>query len=339
MEILRVAMIGFGGIGAVHKVAYDDLARAGSPIKLVAVCDKNPDCLKGSIKTNLGSVALGSFDGVEFFTDCDELLRNVEFDVADICLPTFLHKEYTVKLLRAGKHVLCEKPMALSLSDCREMADCAKECGRELAIGQCLRFDAAYLYLKDMIESGELGRLRRITMGALSYMPMWGGWFTDAKKSGGCIFDFHIHDVDIIRYLFGEPEAVSGRGSSSLCAYDTVHTSLFYRDYPVTAVADWTRTGISFCANCSINFEKATVTFDGTTLTVYPKDGGSAEVHTLADYSGYYGEIDYFCDVVSGRCENTKNPAASAALSVKLIDCIRESIDAKGRIVSFSAHD
>ena len=327
MEILRVAMIGFGGIGAVHKVAYDDLARAGSPIKLVAVCDKNPDCLKGSIKTNLGSVDLGSFDGVEFFTDCDELLKNVEFDVADICLPTFLHKDYTVKLLRAGKHVLCEKPMALSFSDCLEMADCAMECGRELAIGQCLRFDAAYLYLKDMIESGELGKLRRITMGALSYMPMWGGWFTDAKKSGGCIFDFHIHDVDILRFLLGEPISVSSTALSleGDSAPRYVNTRFFYDGVIAEAEASFDESNTAPYARWyRARFDKASIIYKGEAVVVYPDDG-EPYVAKVGAVDRTVGEISYLADVILNGKENTVNSGEIASGSIKLCELIAKS--------------
>ena len=338
--MLKVAIIGFGSISRAHRKAYLKLEQIGKA-RLTCACDIDPDAFEKNRKSNPTEEEKAFEERVRHYTDLDEMLAKEEIDFVDICVPSYLHSKLSIKLLERGYHVLCEKPMSLCYKDCQSMLDAAKKAEKQLMIGQCLRFYPAFDSIKAIMAENRYGKVLGAFFSRMGSFPThgWNNWFADPLSSGGALSDLHIHDVDIIRYLFGEPEAVSGRGSTSLCAYDTVHTSLFYRDYPVTAVADWTRTGISFCANCSINFEKATVTFDGTTLTVYPKDGGSAEVLTLADYSGYYGEIDYFCDVVSGRCENTKNPAASAALSVKLIDCIRESIDAKGRIVSFSAHD
>ena len=85
--------------------------------------------------------------------------------------------------------------------------------------------------------------------------------------------DMHIHDVDIIRYLFGEPDAVMCRATSSVCAYDTVHSSFIYGKTPITAIGDWTLLGVPFSAECRINFESATITFDTREVKVYPKDG------------------------------------------------------------------
>lgn len=330
MKILRVAMIGFGGIGAVHKVAYDELLASGAPIKLVAVCDKNPDCIKGSVKTNLGTVDLGSFDDIDFYSDCDELIKNAEFDVADICLPTFLHKEYTVKLLRAGKHVLCEKPMALSFSDCKEMSDCAKEMGLELAIGQCLRFDPAYLYLKSMIEGGELGKIRRITMGALSYMPAWGGWFSDAKKSGGCIFDFHIHDVDILRFLLGEPCAVSSVSYREGEAAKYINTRFFYDGVITEAEASFDESNTAPYARWyRVRFDKASVVYKGKEVMVYPDDGEPYEAK-VGSVDRTVGEISYLADVILKGNANTVNSGEVASGSIKLCELITKSAEQNG---------
>ena len=330
MKELKFAMIGFGGIGAVHKVAFDQLARYGAPIKLVAVCDKNPDSIKAGAKTNLGTVDVGSFEGIEFFTDCDELIEKVDFDVADICLPTFLHKEYTLKLLRAGKHVLCEKPMALSYEDCKEMVECAREAGRELAIGQCLRFDPAYLYLKGLIDSGELGGLRRITMGALSYMPAWGGWFSDTKKSGGCIFDFHIHDVDILRFLLGEPKAVSALSYIGENAPQYVNSRFIYDGIIAEAEASFDESNTTPYARWyRARFEKASVVYKGEEVMVYPDDG-EPYAATVGATDRTVGEICYLADVILSGSVNTVNSGEIAAGSIRLCELIRDSAAADG---------
>ena len=156
----------------------------------------------------------------------------------------------------------------------------------------------------------------------------------DPARSGGCITDLHVHDVDIVRYLFGEPEAVSCRATTSICKFDTVHTSFFYGNTPITAVGDWTLTGIPFHADCRIDFEGATVTLDGSkNLRVYPKDGSDSYQVPLEDISGQHGELAYFCDVIEGKIENTRNPASSAAMTIRLVERMRASADQNGALM------
>ena len=212
MKEIKVALIGFGGIAKSHKKGYDLLSKEQAGIKLVAICDVNPEQFKKlDSSINLGSEGTITLEDIHTYTDMETLLANEEFDMADICLPSYLHKEYTVRLLRAGKHVLCEKPMALNSEDCEEMIRVAKECDRQLMIGQCLRFEPSYLFLKECIDDGRFGKLKSLFMDRLSGQPMWGfeNWFSDTEKSGGCIMDMHIHDVDMARFLLGEPKAVS----------------------------------------------------------------------------------------------------------------------------------
>ena len=130
---------------------------------------------------------------------------------------------------------------------------------------------------------------------------------------------------------------MSCHASTSVCVHDTVHTTFFYGDgTPITAVGDWSLSGISFRANCRLNFEKATVTFDGKNVTVYPKDGTEAYGVALARISGHEGEIAYFCDVIEGVRKNDRNPASSAARTIELIETMRESIAENGAVHPFS---
>ena len=325
-------MIGFGGIGASHKAAYDILEREGAKVRLVAICDKNKDSIGAVKRTNLGEIAVGALRGISLYSDVDKMLEREEFELADICLPTFLHKEYTLKLLRAGKHVLCEKPMALSSEDCIEMVKTAKEEKRELMVGQCLRFDPAYEYLKGLVDSGELGRARRVKMGRLSFMPAWGGWFTDVKKSGGVITDFHIHDIDILRYIFGEPRAVSAVSYPEGSGYQYVSTRFFYEGMIAEAEASFDEAASApFEMRYRVRFDKASVCYDGDRVTVYP-DGGEPYEPRLPSVDRIAEEIRYFSEVISEGKENDRNPADSAARSIRLAELIRESAASGGEI-------
>ena len=152
MKKIRVAIVGFGGIARIHYNAYMALIEDGLPLEIVAICEKNKESVRKKVTINLGTDTLPVSDDIEIFGDVDELIEKADFDLADVCLPTFLHKNVSIKLLEAGKHVLCEKPMALSSADCLEMISAADTAKRGLMIAQCLRYEPCYLYLKECFE-------------------------------------------------------------------------------------------------------------------------------------------------------------------------------------------
>lgn len=334
--MLKVGLIGFGGISKAHRKGYINLEKQGKAA-LVAACDVNPDAFKKKIKINIDDGAVEAEENLRFYTDLDEMLKKETLDFIDICVPSFLHSKITTDVLRRGYHVLCEKPMALTSRDCDEMIRASEESGKELMIGQCLRFHPAYNFVKDTIDENRFGKLTGAFFSRISSPPVWGweNWFMDPERSGGCITDLHIHDVDMVRYLFGEPETVTCHASTSVCRHDTVHTAFGYGSVPVTAIGDWALAGIPFSASYRISFETATVVYEQNTVTVYPKDGSAAYPVQLDNVSGYEGEISYFCDVVTGAEKNTRNPATSAATTIRLIEHMRKSADANGETVAF----
>lgn len=334
--MLRAAIIGFGGISKSHRKGYVNLKAQGK-VELVCACDVDPEAFTRKITTNIDGENNALEENLTFYTDLDEMLDKEKIDFVDICAPTFLHAELSCKVLARGIHVLCEKPMSLESADCEKMIRASEAAGRELMIGQCLRFYPAFDYIKAAVNDGRFGKVLGGFFSRISAPPIWGwkNWFMNPELSGGCITDLHIHDVDIIRYLFGEPEAISCRASTSICVNDTVHTSFFYGNTPITAVGDWTLTGVPFNASCRIDFEGATVTY-GAELTVYPKGDEKPYTVELEDVSGYQGEIDYFCDVIEGKIKNEKNPATSAQTTIRLIERMRESAKENGKILAFN---
>ena len=335
--MLKAGLIGFGGITNAHRAGYERLEREGK-VRLVCAYDIEESSFSKKAEINIASDGTAKESDIHFYTDLDEMLTNEELDFVDICAPTFKHKELSVLLLSKGYNVLCEKPMALSFADCEEMLSAAKDSGKELMIAQCLRFYPEFEYIKGVIDDGRYGKLLSAFFSRLSPPPTWGwqNWFMDYERSGGCLTDMHIHDIDIARFLFGEPDAVSCRAIDECSRYASAQTALFYGKTPVSAIGDWTRNGVSFSADCTISLEGATIIYQGGVVTVYPKDGSAAFDPDIRKLDGYTGEIDYFCSVVSGEIKNTRNPAVSAALSVKLIEAIRQSADNGGAIVPFN---
>ena len=325
--MLTVGLIGCGGMGAMHANCYIALA---DRVKLVAIADTVPEKAEKFVKAT----------GAKVYTSGEELLKNEKPDIIDVCVPTYLHTKFAVEAMEMGCHVFCEKPICLNEEEAKLLLETEKKTGMKFQVGQVLRFIKEYKWTKEMVEKGTYGRVLAGHFARLSSNPFWGweNWFMDPSRSGGCITDLHIHDIDVIRYLFGEPDAVSSRTTSSVSLHDTVHTSLFYGSFPVTAVGDWSQLGVSFEAKCSVSLEAATAVFDGKSLLIYPKDGTESYVAASESVSGYQAEIDYFCDVITGKIKNTKNTARSAAETVRLIEHLHKSAECGGKIIEFRAN-
>ncbi len=338
MKEIKVALVGFGGMARSHNAAYQALTASGYPIKLVAVCDCDREKFLGDMQINIRTQVIKLPDDIHIYYDVEDLIKNEDFDMADICLPSYLHKEYTIKLLRAGKHVMCEKPMALCGEDCEEMIAVAKEMDRKLMIAQCLRFEPSYLYLKECVEKGTFGKIKNLFMDRLSAFPKWGwqNWFGCTEKSGGCIMDMHIHDVDMARFLFGEPEAVSAVAYDDVVRWIVTNTRLMYKDLTVVINGSWDEApGVPFTETFRARFEKASVIQDASgKVTVYPVDG-EAFVPELLNQDRIAEEIRYLADTIfDAQKVNLTNPPESACATVKLVERLRESAAQNGAIVS-----
>ena len=336
MKEVKVALIGFGGIARAHNAGYRILANENAPVKLVAVCDVNPKQFESQLSINIATENKGLPADIHTYTDVDELIANEEFDMADICLPSYLHKEYAIKLMEAGKHVLSEKPMALCAEDCDAMIEASKRTGRKLMIGQCLRFNAAYLYLKDCVDSKRFGEVRHVFMQRRSAQPRWGfaHWFEDDTKSGGCVLDMHIHDIDMARFLFGEPEAVSMYSVDGDTRWQVENTRLYYPGKLVSIDGSWGEAAtVKFTAGYRVRFDDASVILEGGKVTVYPEKG---EVYSpeLPKTDHMAEEIRMFAgSILDDSVVNTANPPESARETVKLVEKLRESAARNGEIV------
>lgn len=338
MNETRAAIIGFGGIARTHYTAYYHLKKEGAPVRVVAVADQNAEQFKNVSAINLGGENVRLSEDIHTYTNVEELLRNEEFDMADICLPSFLHREYAVRLMQAEKHVLCEKPMALTVEDCEAMLCVAKETNRRLMIGQCLRFDPAYRYLKECVDSGRYGRLRFMTMDRLSEYPAWsvGSWFSDQEKCGGCIIDTHIHDIDMARFLLGDPKAISCVAYDNTPHCQWVNSRLFYDGATVIASGVWDEARpIPFYMGYDAKLENAAVTFDGMSVRVQ-KNGEEPVIVDLPEKDRIAEELRHFVELVRNpSMENTVNSAESAAKSLMLTKRLAVSAAEGGKKIQF----
>ena len=194
---MKAAIIGAGFIADFHAAGY-----AGLPdVQLCAVCDA--DAARAERMAEEYRCAA--------YTDAAEMLAREKPDAVSVCLPTWLHAEYTIAALRAGAHVLCEKPMALTMEDCEAMAETAERCGRVLMIGQVLRWWPEYETMAAHIR--RLGTPRYLRAQRLQHSSRE-GWFMDPKRGGGALFDLLVHDLDYMCSVAGQRPAVLAANGS-----------------------------------------------------------------------------------------------------------------------------
>jgi len=339
--MIRVGLVGLGFTGRIHLARYLDSEKAG----LVAVADLEVERLKkGAVEPRPDPrlPPLNIPDGIAHFATLDDMLTGVELDVVDLCLPTFLHAQSTVKAAQAGKHILCEKPMALTLAECQAMIDAARANGVQLMIAQCLRFFPEYVYLKEIRDSQRLGRLQSLTMRRLAAPPLWSwqSWLLDANRSGGTIVDLHIHDVDFVNFLLGPPRAIFAQGIEQGITgdIDVVIGNFLYPGMKVTAEAGWMRApGFRTHHSYEALFERGLVRLAADQqerLMVY-EEGREPRAGQVSAGDGYTAEIEFFLECLSeGRDVAATLPPESPKTSVHMALLEKESI-ARGEIIPF----
>ncbi|MCX7917972.1 MAG: Gfo/Idh/MocA family oxidoreductase, partial [bacterium] len=254
------------------------------------------------------------FKTIPYF-DPDQLINKEDVNLIDICLPTFLHKEYVIKAAEAGKDIICEKPIALTTEDADEMIKICEKNKVRFAIAQVLRFWPEYKYLKDIYDSGKYGKLLTITMRRVSPIPTWSwqDWFLDQEKSGGAVIDLHIHDTDFLLYLLNEkPKKIYSKISKKNSLEVHIFTVFTFINGLIAEVEG----GFDFPPNFpfemsyTAKFEKATVDFNSNkspSLVVYEFSGkidkptfqkikANGIEGNIEDLGGYFYELRYFVD-------------------------------------------
>ncbi|MDG1860941.1 MAG: Gfo/Idh/MocA family oxidoreductase, partial [SAR324 cluster bacterium] len=256
-----------------------------------------------------------------------------KIDALSIASPTFLHASQTIEALNEGVHVFCEKPMALNSGDCREMTEVAKQSGKTLQIGHCIRFWPEYVQAKEIIDSQKYGKVLAATFQRLSLTPTW-GWdncFLDGKRSGGAMLDLHIHDTDYVQYVFGMPKEVFSRGVIGPSGeYDhTVTQYLYGNDSVITAEGGWIMApGFGFEMSFKIMLEKVTLVYSSAqepTFRIFPIDGETI-IPEIPTGDGYSFEIQHFVDTLSGKAVPSIITPEQSGDSVKIIEAEKESI-------------
>lgn len=330
---MRLAVLGLGFMGSTHLKALRGLPG----VELAAVYSGDENKLAGDltgVQGNLGGPGERlDFSSLRKYTDLDGVLADSKIDAVDICLPTYLHDSVAVEALRAGKHVLVEKPMALDPYGADRMINAARRYKRTLMTAQVLRFFPEYVALREAIADGKLGRCRFASFRRRCAAPAWGGWLQDSEKSGGGAFDLLIHDVDMCLHLFGKPKAVCASGYCHPgLGIDCMDGQLFYDDGIAQITGGWHNAGaFPFSMEYSVTLDGGTVEYSslGRPPAVFGAKGGSQPLD-LKPRDGYAAEMEYFADCCDTGRTPDRCPAADSADAVKLMRLLLESRNRKG---------
>jgi predicted dehydrogenase len=331
---MRIAVFGLGFMGSTHLKALREIPQA----ELVAVVSDVPEKLTGdlsSIQGNLGGPGLKfDFDNIRKYRNPHDALRDREIDAVDLCLPTHLHAPVAIEALRAGKHVLVEKPMALNIEQANAMIAEADESNRVLMSAQVLRFFPAYLPMINAVKSGTYGPVRSALFRRRCAAPTWNAWLKDPRASGGGVFDLLIHDVDMALHLFGPPEGVSATGYADLSAgIDIITARLHYAAIPdVIITGGWHHPkAYPFSMEYTVIAQNGTFDYSsaGRQPTLYRADG-TEQVLDQPAKDGYQAEIEYFvdCCIHNRRPENC--PPEQSAAAVRVAQLMQQARELNG---------
>jgi predicted dehydrogenase len=334
---MKIGVIGLGFMGSTHLQAIARIPDA----RLVAVMDTNLARLSGDLSDVEGNLGIDGqkmdFTGINTYSRLGDILSDPQVEAVDICLPTDLHAPVAIEALRSGKHVLVEKPMALTGTAADEIVNIAAENRRILMAGQVLRFSPAYQYLKELVHSGQLGPIRSAFFRRRAAVPAWGPWLSDKAKSGGGTFDLLIHDVDITLLLFGVPDSISATGHEDIPnGIDSIVSEFHYSEIgSVTIAGGWhPASEYPFSMEYTVVGDLGVAEYSsaGRPPSVYWADG---RVESVRDdgTDPYQVEIEYFvkcCD--EGHQPDLCDPSSSA-LSVKVAQLMLEARGQQGAMV------
>ena len=336
---MRIAVLGLGFMGSTHLKALRKIHQA----TLAAVVSSDEKKLTGdlsAIQGNLGGPGEKmDFSAVRKYRTVAEALADPDIDAIDICLPTDLHAPAALAALRAGKHVLVEKPMALDGATADLMLAEAAKSGRILMTGQVLRFIPGYRNAASTLKSGRLGVVHTAFFRRRCAAPAWSKWLGDAAKSGGGVFDLLIHDVDYCLHLFGPPTAVSASGyEASARGIDWILAQFHYPGIASVAITGgWHHPkSYPFSMEFTVVGENGTLEFSslGRPLTLYRADGETEALERAGDSDWFQEELAYFIDCAANSRKPELCPPEESAMAVKLTQLMLESRSRNGEKIA-----
>ncbi len=329
---VNVAVAGLGFMGVTHLRAY----LANPLARVVAVCDavRVPvDGVLGGVSGNIkksDDIHLGQ--DVKVFQKLEDLLADPDVQLVDLCTPTPLHPEQAIAALKAGKHVICEKPLARTSAAAREILKVAAESPGMLMPAMCMRFWPGWSWLKQVVTEQTYGQVLAANFRRVSQIPGWStqGTYTGGLDPGGALFDLHIHDSDFVNHLFGRPLGVFSSGVVGAGGgINHVVTQYQYAGGPVVhAEGSWLLAG-GFSMAYTLHCERATLDFDsarGAGAMQVTEFGKAPETVPGDGSDGYSAEIAYMLECVAHGCPPQVVTAEDGVAALEICEAEEQSI-------------
>jgi UDP-N-acetylglucosamine 3-dehydrogenase len=322
---MRIGVIGSGFMGKTHARAYAKIPG----VSIAAVSSRNLDKAEQLAKEVGGRAT----------TDNRSIIDDPSIEALSITLPTHLHAETTIAALRAGKHVLLEKPFALALADCDDMIAAEKETGRTLMVAHVLRFWGEYVSLVELVHSGKLGKPISAVAARLSQLPAWADWFLNPDWSGGAVLDLCIHDFDALNWLFGMPKTVYARGKELKAGlWNDIHALVDYGGASgMVEGSEFMPQGYPFTSTMRVLCENGVVEFifraggvsvemgGGASLMVH--EAGKANPLAAKPGDAYDNQANYFVDCMRKGVKPTLGTPEQARVAVATANAARRSLE------------
>lgn len=333
-DSVGVGLVGLGLMAATHLKAYRQI----DGYRIAALCNPSGRNLDGDFSKVLGDAGNEpplklDMSRVRACRNFTNLLDDPEIQLIDICAPTHTHPDLAIPALKAGKHVLCEKPVARTARLAREVAAAATAATGVFMPAMCLRFWPEWTWLKEALTHGSYGRLQAARFRRVAEAPAWGQqFFLDGRLSGGALLDLHIHDTDFVQFCFGRPKCVYSTGFSKVSgAIDHVVTQ--YRvesGASVSAEGSWAMTkGFGFNMSYTAVFERATVDYDlargNDALKLFEPDR-DPRVLRLEGPDGYTGELRHLLDCIRNGRKPSVVTAADGVGAIEICEAEERSI-------------
>lgn len=326
--MIHVAVIGFGFIGEMHLNVWNMLENA----VITAICGRNQ---------KVGSAMAAKY-GCRFYTDIEKMLQEEKLDVIDICTPTFLHEEAILLAAKYHTHVICEKPVTLTLDSMELILKTVSESGILFMAAHVLRFWKEYRLIKELYEEGNFGTIHSVYAHRLAQYPPDSIWRHDPAQSGGGFFDLHIHDIDYMVHLFGEVKSVYSVGlkSENNC-WDNVSTLIKFKNGLVATVeavlgmtegypfsSSFRMVGsnqtLDFTLTGGVNVES--LTEDSNRILLYDKSG-CPKILTPKGPTDFEAELTYFASCIEQNKAPERISPNEVYYVLKVMLAIRESLD------------
>ena len=329
---VNVAVVGLGFMGVTHLRAYLDHPLA----RVVAVCDATRLPVNGVLSGVAGNIQetadihLGP--DVKVYTKLEDLLADQEVQLVDLCTPTPLHLDQAIAALNAGKHVLCEKPLARTSTAAKDILKIAASAQGFLMPAMCMRFWPGWSWLKQMVDEQTYGKVLAASFRRNSAMPAWSqqGTYSGGQDLGGALFDLHIHDTDVVNHLFGRPASVFSSGV--LAASGAINHVVTQYEFPggpaVYAEGGWLLNQ-GFNMSYTLLCEQATIDFDlsrGADALKVSETGKEPRVVDAGGGDGYSKEIEYMLECVAKRQPPTVVCALDGVTALEICEAEEQSI-------------